>query len=110
MAYSDVPKTGDMSHGAELFAKGDNGAPACTTCHRTDSVNGTGPGLGGIADRAGTRIDGLSAREYLFQSITEPGKFIVSGFTNQMYGEYSQKYKPQDIADLIAYLMSGQLK
>jgi mono/diheme cytochrome c family protein len=105
IAFSDLPSTGNADHGAQIFAAGANEAPACTTCHRTDTTQLLGPGLGGFAAQAANRVQGLSAKEYAFQSIVSPAKFMVSGYTNLMYDKYSEKLSPQDIADVIAYLM-----
>jgi cytochrome c553 len=104
-AFSDLPANGDATRGAEIFTKGVGEAPACATCHRTDGVMLVGPGLGGFASRAATRVSGLSAREYAFQSIIAPARYLVSGFTNLMYDKYGDKLSAQDTADIIAYLM-----
>ncbi len=101
---------GDAAHGQMIFEKGLNGAPACVNCHnRTTSGKvgfAIGPGLKGISDRATTRVDGLSAPEYIEQSIRSPGDYVVKGFQPIMYGQFAEKYSDQDIADLVAYLMT----
>jgi mono/diheme cytochrome c family protein len=74
----------------------------CTTCHNTDSTVKVGPGLGGIINRAGTRVTGLSAEDYIRQSIMEPSSFVVDGFPPIM-PTFSQ-LGPQDIENLLAYL------
>ena len=68
-----VEASGDVD-GAEVFATN------CASCHSTGDNTVVGPGLAGIGDRAGTLVDGLSADEYIEQSIREPGAFIVDGF------------------------------
>lgn len=58
----------------------------CTACHTIDGVSETaeiGPNLTDLFDRAGDRVQGLSAEEYVRQSILEPQAFIVDG-----YGEF----------------------
>ncbi len=60
--------------GATVFATN------CTSCHSTTDSTAIGPSLAGIADRAGSRIPGMSAEEYLVDSITNPGNFIVDGY------------------------------
>ena len=52
----------------------------CAACHSTGDSAIVGPGLAGIAERAATRIEGLSADEYIEQSIREPEAFIVPDF------------------------------
>lgn len=53
---------------------------SCASCHTTTDQTTVGPGLGGIEERAGTRVSGLSADEYLEQSIREPQAYLVDGF------------------------------
>jgi len=105
IAFTDLPAQGDAGRGAHVFTTGVSDAPACATCHRTDGVTLVGPGLGGLATRAEARVSGLSAREYVYQSIVSPAKYIVGGFTNLMYDKYGDKLSAQDIADVIAYLL-----
>jgi cytochrome c551/c552 len=55
----------------------------CTGCHSIDGVSETaqiGPNLTGLADRAGDRVEGLSAEEYVHQSVLDPQAFIVDGY------------------------------
>ncbi|MYI41610.1 MAG: hypothetical protein F4063_06725, partial [Chloroflexi bacterium] len=59
----------------------------CNSCHTLDSLewsSRTGPSLNGIADRAGERVPGQSAEEYLVQSIWNSQAFTVPGYTEQM--------------------------
>ncbi|MBI5666417.1 MAG: cytochrome c [Chloroflexi bacterium] len=106
------PVTGDPARGAEIFHQGVNGAPACAGCHTTSRASFTrggisiAPNLSGLSQRAGSRIEGLSAEQYLFNSITSPGSFVVDGFQNLMYGQYANQLSRQDLADLLAYLMT----
>ncbi|HEX9762151.1 MAG TPA: hypothetical protein VGA97_03530, partial [Acidimicrobiia bacterium] len=43
-----------------------------------------GPDLTRVEAVAGSRVDGLSAEEYIRQSLREPQAFVVSGFGPQM--------------------------
>lgn len=53
-------------------------ANGCAGCHQQPGDAGLiGPGLGGIATRAGSTVAGLSAEEYITQSIVEPNAYIV---------------------------------
>jgi len=97
---------GDPVHGAVLFSQSVNGAPPCTTCHTMDESVLVGPGLKGFGARAGTRISGESAEQYTLESITQPASYLVPGFSNVMYNQYATALTPQDIADLVAYLLS----
>lgn len=104
-----TPIRGDVERGAQLFAQGPGEIPPCSTCHQT--VTGqfsfsVGPNLDGIGERAGTRVDGLTAEEYLHQSILEPERYLVSGYRDIMYPDYSAHLSEQDIQDLIAFLLT----
>jgi mono/diheme cytochrome c family protein len=123
-AGSDTAKelpAGDAARGEQLFAqqvKQASGSNAsCTACHSL--VPGevkTGPSLAGIASRAGTRVAGESAEQYIRQSIQQPNAFIVPD--NPAYvGANGKSLMPeglgnlmsdQDLADLIAYLLTLQ--
>lgn len=58
----------------------------CTGCHSRAGVSEgfVGPDLTGLADRAGDRVGGLSAEEYVRQSVLEPQAYIVDGYGSQM--------------------------
>jgi mono/diheme cytochrome c family protein len=91
--------------GEELFARSERVIPSCVTCHVQDPagspvLDATYPEL------AASRIEGMDAHEYTFYSIAEPGGYIVEGYGNAMYNRYDDNLNPQDIADLIAYLLS----
>lgn len=103
-----APIAGDVEHGAQLFAQGRDEVPPCLTCHRVVSGQvgfSIGPNLDGIGERAGTQVAGLSAEEYLRQSILEPERYIVFGYRDIMYPGYSAHLTEQNIQDLIAYLL-----
>jgi cytochrome c2 len=104
-----APIVGDTAQGAQIFQQGTAGSPPCSTCHRvTADAFGfsVGPNLSGIAQRAAIRIEGLNAEEYIRQSILEPHSYVVAGYRDIMYSDYSEHFNEQDIADLIAYLMT----
>jgi mono/diheme cytochrome c family protein len=59
----------------------------CTGCHSREGdsdIGFIGPDLTGLADRAGDRVDGLSAEEYVRQSVLDPQAYIVDGYGSQM--------------------------
>ena len=59
----------------------------CNSCHVLDSLGWegrTGPALNGIADRAGERVPGQTAEEYLVTSVWNAAAFLVPGYTDQM--------------------------
>ncbi|GAB4511111.1 MAG: hypothetical protein OHK0046_08750 [Anaerolineae bacterium] len=104
IAYSEIPAEGDAARGAEIFNQVINLAPACSSCHNDSAV--AAPVLDGYSAVAGTRVEGQDAREYTFYAIAEPGRHIVSGYGNAMYNQYDEKLTGQQLADLIAYLLS----
>jgi cytochrome c2 len=105
IAFEDLPQ-GDPARGETIFEDGKNNATACKTCHNTGDVKQTGPGLAGFGERASERVDGESAAEYAYHSILRPSRHVVTGFSNVMPSDYEEKLTPQDIADLIAYLLT----
>jgi hypothetical protein len=62
-----------------------DGKGLCFTCHTVGKKGSLRfPDLEGISSRAGTRVPGLSAVEYMAQSMYQPEKFIVPGFNPGM--------------------------
>lgn len=97
----DISSTEMVEIGREIF----NGKGICQTCH-----NGSGrfPDLEGVATLAGSRIPGYTALDYFAESLYEPDKYIVPGFSGGM----PQIDKPpigltdDEILTVIAYLES----
>ncbi len=91
--------SGDAANGEALFA-----SLGCVGCHSLDGTAGAGPSLAGIAGEAGEEVEGMSAVEYLHQSIVEPGAHVAEGYADIMppFGTLSDS----DLNDLIAYLMT----
>ena len=79
---------------------------ACSTCH---SPNGAGRGWGneldGLGEQADQRVPGLTAVEYLHQSIIDPETYMLDGWDPNMPTNYGAFLTDQEIADLIAYLL-----
>lgn len=99
--------TGDPEKGKEYF---NTVRPevnfACATCHHFDTeAQLIGPGLLNVTVRAASRVPGLSAYDYIHQSIVEPGAFVVPGFPdNLMPRTYKDLWTEEQINDIIAYL------
>lgn len=103
----DTLPAGDADRGARLFQEAIDGAPACITCHTVDtSPSQVGPVLSGYGAIAGDRVEGQSAEAYTRISIERPAAHIVPGFSNTMFAQYSRYLSDQQLADLIAYLLS----
>jgi hypothetical protein len=60
--------------------------------------------MAGVKARAAERVAGLSAEQYIHESILKPGAYIVPGFRDLMFADYARYLNQQDIADLQAYL------
>lgn len=98
---------GDAARGAALFVENVNGAPACSTCHTLDGTTLVGPSFQDYAAHAPVTDAGAESLEaYTYTSIVQPSAYIVSGFGNTMYNQYQRQLSPQEIADLIAYLLT----
>ena len=96
---------GDAARGAEVFQ---TSTPlTCVTCHSLDGTVGLGPSQQGIAARAGTRIPGMSAREYITESVLDTNAYIVEDFpADLMPANFIDTIGPQAIADVIEYLLT----
>ena len=94
---------GDASNGQQVFI-GATGATACSSCHTTDLTTLVGPGMQDIFARSAERIVGLSASDYIYQSLRDPASYIVDDFTNVMPVFDDSLIGPGELLDLIAYL------
>lgn len=104
---------GDAERGRRLFsgelAFGRGDAMLCNTCHavEADAGLGIGPNLAGVATRAGSRVPGQSAEEYLRSSLLDPDAYLAEGYQEGiMYRGYAEALTPQEQSDLIAYLLT----
>ena len=84
---------------AELSLEGGNVTPAqlvkageeifktkgtCEICHRIGQPGTRAPDLAGVGARAAKRKPGLSAKQYIIESLLQPGAYIVEGYPNIM--------------------------
>ncbi|PYM96735.1 MAG: hypothetical protein DME04_00850 [Candidatus Rokuibacteriota bacterium] len=84
---------------AELSLEGGNVTPAqlvkageeifktkgtCEICHRIGQKGTRAPDLAGIGSRAAKTKPGLSAKQYIIESLLQPGAFVVEGYPNIM--------------------------
>jgi cytochrome c2 len=95
---------GDPKNGPQLFV-----AKSCAGCHTISSVPGAvgkvGPQLDGLSKRAGSRKPGMSAEDYIKESVMSPTAYVVEGFPPVMpslRGTMSDK----EFKDLIAFLQT----
>ncbi len=97
-----------VAAGEVLYRSGVANAPACVTCHVLDpQSSGLGPSLLGIYQTAGTRVPGLTAADYIRESIVNPNAFIASGYSaNYMYQNYGAVLHPDQVEALVAYVLT----
>jgi mono/diheme cytochrome c family protein len=101
----DVTPEQLVAAGEEIF----NGAGGCTTCHglgtRAPNLLTDEAGAGPIGARCGNRRPGMSCKDYLLESLTEPGAFVVEGYQPIM--QDLRRTLPMDqVWAVIAYLES----
>src|SRR5262245_10480244 len=84
---------------AELSLEGGNVTPAqlvkageeifktkgtCEICHRIGQKGTRAPDLAGIGARAAKTKPGMNAKQYIIESLLEPGAYLVEGYPNIM--------------------------
>jgi hypothetical protein len=109
LAINDAAVVAQADAGRSIYLEGTLGTNAgCRICHSLDpGVILVGPSFAGIATRAESRVPGLSAEEYLRQSILEPNAYVVEGFpAGQMIQNYEDLLTPEDIDNLVAFLLT----
>lgn len=110
----DDSLVGDAARGEELYNSQTIGASGtalgCAVCHSiAEGTVVVGPSHFGLAAVAENRVAGMSAIDYLRESILNPNAFVVEGFApDVMYQKYAEELTEQDIADLVAYLLTLQ--
>jgi len=65
-----------------------------------------GPALDGIGAQAASRVPGLSAYDYILQSITEPGAYVVQPFADGlMPRDFKIRLSDEQIQILVEFLL-----
>lgn len=101
-ATETVPTT-QYSGEAVFLTKG------CIGCHTAaghSSRTNVGPNLVALADRAGQRVDGLSAEDYVRQSVLAPQAYIVTGYSGIQMPALALKAGELDA--LVEFLLSSE--
>lgn len=76
----------------------------CFLCHAVAGSGGTrGPDLSHIGTTAGKRRPGMSADDYLKESLLDPSGYVVAPYDNIM-PPIAQRLDPEALGDLISYL------
>lgn len=105
ISYADLPAQGDVANGERLFNQLDGLAPSCVNCHQEGAQAAPHIVVADYPQLAANRVEGQDAREYTFHAIANPGQHIVEGYGNAMYNRYDENLTPQQIADLVDYLV-----
>jgi len=103
-----VPLIPPDATGEQLFDMMILGTQAgCGTCHSLDGTTVIGPSLQGIGSFAQDRVPGMSAEEYIRQSILEPDAYILEGNEpGTMPPHYVDALNDAQIDALVEFLMS----
>lgn len=85
-------------------------ASGCGGCHVIEgiSVGVVGPALTNIATVAETRVEDLTAEEYIRQSIVNPEAYLVEGYDNLMLKTFAETLSDQQLEDLITFLLAQE--
>ncbi len=110
-AGGETSSVGNAANGERLFNEtiiGSASAPGCITCHSLEpGVVIVGPSHSDIGARAETAVEGMSAEDYLRQSIVEPNAHITEGYTEGvMYQNYGEELTNTQINDLVAFMLT----
>ena len=104
-------KTGAVSDDPVLRGEQVAQQYGCTACHSSDGSELAGPTWLGVYGSTESLSDGstvLVDREYVIESIREPGKKIVQGFQNIMPAGIGADLTDEQLDDLVAYIESLQ--
>ncbi|GAB4522058.1 MAG: hypothetical protein Fur0018_03270 [Anaerolineales bacterium] len=99
---------GDAAAGEALFNQDTIGsAPGCKACHSLEpNTVIVGPSLYGMADDAAADAPD-NPEGFLRETIVDPNADVASGFQpNIMYPNYGSDLSEQQIADLVAFMMT----
>jgi mono/diheme cytochrome c family protein len=112
---SEVPRALSLGANAtpeQLASAGDqlyHGAGGCTACHglgtRAPNLLTDEKGQGPIGARCGKREPGKDCKAYLYESLTNPRAYVVSGYEPIM-PEMGRILSPQQLWALVAFLES----
>ena len=99
------PRAADpIARGKQIYRQ-----KSCATCHRIGDDGGTiGPPLTHIGTVAATRKPGMSAEDYIRESILDPGAYVVPGYPDTMSRGLYRGLSQEDFDDLVRYLLSLQ--
>ena len=98
----EPPATDPIARGRQVYRH-----LGCPSCHEPNLLGQRiGPPLDHIGTVAATRRPGLSAQEYIRQSVLDPGAYVVPGYQDSMPRDLGRDLSPTDLDALVAYLSS----
>jgi len=99
---AEPPATDPVARGRQVYR-----ALNCGSCHEPNLFGQRiGPPLDHVGSVAATRRPGMSAEDYLRESIIDPGTYVVPGYTDSMPRGLERSLSQEDLDALIAYLVS----
>ena len=100
-SFAEAMTSTDASLGAALAGEQD-----CGLCH-IEGENRLAPPFQAL-DRFAydSTPDDQSLTAYLYDSIVQPGAYLVDGFTDAMPSNYSERLAQQEIAHIVAWLLA----
>ena len=96
-AEDAAPESGGYDLGFEVYMR------ECAVCH--GAGDGVGPSLTAMADRAPNVVEGLSAEEYLRQSILDPSACVVDGYQDVMPKDYAETLAEDEVNGLVTFIL-----
>lgn len=102
ISYDPVPSGIDLASGGSLFRD------HCGACHILDKgiTMHHGPNFYDIGKVAGMRKPGMTAAEYILESILEPRAFVAPQNWNGMPKNVAHELSPDTIRNIVAFLAS----
>lgn len=98
----EPPATDPIARGRQVYRQ-----LGCGSCHEPNLFGQRlGPPLDHIDTVAETRRPGMSAADYLKESILDPGAYLVPGYQDSMPRGIGRDLTPTDLEALVAYLLS----
>ncbi len=103
---------GDPERGRQIWDDGGGvlSGGGCSECHSLDGsekvASSQAPTFQGISGQAGDRVPGLSAEEYLRESIVDPAAYIVEGYSDFMPKGFRILLSEEDIDNLVAFILT----
>jgi cytochrome c551/c552 len=96
---------GNPARGKPIFVS--TGCGACHTFTPAGTTGKVGPNLDNLAASAQHANQGTLA-QFTRASIVDPGAYVAPGYpAGVMPSTYGQQLKPQELADLVAFLVQG---